>query len=85
MDLQIRNESPDLHSFPPPWKVPRKRKSRGTPRGGRDCYDPTEGNIYFIGGENIDTHNRYSLLRDDNEEVKEILHSSKRTPDSSPA
>ena len=79
------DENSDLHSFPPPWKVPRKRKSRGPPRGGRDCYDPTEGNIYFIRGENIDTHNRYSLLRDGDEEVKEILHSSKRKPDSSPA
>ena len=84
MDLQLRKGSPDIHSFPPPWEVPRKRKPRGTPRGGRDCYDPVEGNIYFLGGENISTQNRYSLLRDANDDMKEVLHSSKRMPDSSP-
>merc|ERR1712121_508183 len=71
------------------WKVPRKRKSRNTPRGGRDCYDPTEGNIYSMRGRNfdnhMDTHNRFSLLRDGEEEMEEVLHLPKRRPDSSPA
>ena len=89
MDLQTRNESPDLHSFPPPWKVPKKRKSGGFTRGGRDCYDPTDGNIYPMRGRDsahhINTHNRFSLLRDGEEDMEEVLHSSRRRPDSSPA
>ena len=73
-----------IYTAPPPWEVPRKRKSRGTLRGGRDCYDPIEGNIYTLGGENINTYNRYSPLRDVNDDMKEALHTLKRLPDSSP-
>ena len=70
--------------LPPPWEVPKKRKSRGTLRGGRDCYDPVEGDIYTLGGDKINTYNRYSPLRNYNDGMKEALHTLKRPPDSSP-
>merc|ERR1711891_26044 len=77
------------HSFPPPWRVPKRRKSGRFTRGGRDCYDPSDGNIYPMGGKeytgHIKTHNRFSLLRDGEENMEEVLHSSRRRPDSSPA
>ena len=83
-DLQPRNGGSCIHSFPPPpWEVPRKRKPRGTFRGGRDCYDPLEGNIYTLGGESISTYNRYSPLSNTNDNMKEVLQTLKRPPDSS--
>ena len=77
----------NIHSFPPPWRVPRKRKSGRVARGGRDCYDPSDGNIYPLRGKDqveINTSNRFSLLRDEEEDKEDILHSYRRT-DSSPA
>ena len=73
-----------IYTAPPPWEVPKKRKTRGTLKGGRDCYDPQEGDIYTLEGEEITTRNRYSPLGNFNDEMEEVLHTFKKPPDSCP-
>ena len=80
----LRNKGTYLHSFPPPWEVPKKRKTRGILKGGRDCYDPHEGNMYTLKGGEVTTHNRYSPLVNHNDEMKEALQDTMKPPDSSP-
>ena len=41
----IRSE-PNIHSFPPTWRVPKERKSRDTKVGGRDCNKYNDSNNY---------------------------------------
>ena len=49
------DDNDNIHSFPQSWRVPRKRKSRSIPNGGRDCnlnndcdyYDDNEEPLSF--------------------------------------
>ena len=73
-----------MYTASPPWEVPKKRKTRGILKGGRDCYDPHEGNMYTLEGGEVTTHNRYSPLINNNDEMKEVLQNNDEPPDSSP-
>ena len=53
-------------------------------KGGRDCYDPYERNIYSLKGGEVTTHNRFSPIAEYNDKMKEALHDDKKPPDSYP-